>query len=248
MNGLKMVVDGFLFMDEKAAQKARQEEDSIRYVKDRLDMSNPRMVQEMYHKLLAERVFETPVGLLYLKDLQDYLVSAPEMAGEQIEAIPLLAANVPQPAGQAKAGQATAPQPAGQAKAGQATAPQPAGQVKAGQALTPPAAARQQETLEWYAEKLEESRQQERLSEYRRRRAEERAKDSRKRLRLCLLFALFMGLVTVGVGAVTMTDQNPNIINYENKIIEKYQDWEADLENREEALKQKELGQTSSQE
>ena len=57
-----------------------------------------------------------------------------------------------------------------------------------------------------------------------------------------------MGLVTVGVGAVTMTDQNPNIINYENKIIEKYQDWEADLENREEALKQKELGQTSSQE
>lgn len=220
MNGFKMVVGGFLFMDEKTAQKARQEEDSIHYVKDRLDMGNPRMVQEMYHKLLAERVFETPVGLLYLKELQDYLVSAPELAGEQIEAIPLLIANAPQSGVQGKAGQAMAPQ----------------------------SAARRQETLEWYAEKLEESRQQERLSEYRRKRAEERATDSRKRLRLCLLFAIFMGLVTVGVGAVTMTDQNPNIINYENKIIEKYQDWEADLENREEALKQKELGQTSSQE
>ena len=96
MNGFKMVVGGFLFMDEKTAQKARQEEDSIHYVKDRLDMGNPRMVQEMYHKLLAERVFETPVGLLYLKELQDYLVSAPELAGEQIEAIPLLIANAPQ--------------------------------------------------------------------------------------------------------------------------------------------------------
>ncbi len=234
MNGFKMVVGGFLFMDEKTAQKARQEEDSIHYVKDRLDMGNPRMVQEMYHKLLAELVFETPVGLLYLKELQDYLVSAPELAGEQIEAIPLLIANAPQSGVQGKAGQAMAPQSGVQGKAGQAMAPQ--------------SAARRQETLEWYAEKLEESRQQERLSEYRRKRAEERATDSRKRLRLCLLFAIFMGLVTVGVGAVTMTDQNPNIINYENKIIEKYQDWEADLENREEALKQKELGQTSSQE
>ena len=52
MDGFKMVVDGFVFTDEKTAQKACQEEDSIRYVKDRLDMGNPRMVLEMYHKLL----------------------------------------------------------------------------------------------------------------------------------------------------------------------------------------------------
>ena len=37
-----------------------------------------------------------------------------------------------------------------------------------------------------------------------------------------------------------MTDSHPNIINYENKLIEKYQNWEADLESREQALKDRE--------
>lgn len=235
MNRFKMVVDGFLFMNEKAAQKAHQEEDGIQYVKDRLDMANPRMVLEMYRKLLAEQVFETPVGLVYLKELQNYLLAAPELAQEDIEAIILPEISIQQSAdakGAQQAAQST------DAKGAQQTA-----QSGESRTLTPPAAARQQETLEWYAEKLEESRQQERLAEYRRRRAEENAKESRKRLRFSLLFAFFMILVTVGVGAVTLTDQHPNIINYESKIIEKYQDWEADLENREQMLKERELEQ-----
>ena len=214
MNKFKMVVDGFVFMNEKEAQKAHQEVDGIQYVKDRLDMENPRMVLQMYRKLLAEQVCETPVGLVYLKELQNYLLAAPELEGEDIQAISL---------------------PAAQMINGQS------GETRA---LTPQAAARQQETLEWYAQKLEESRQQERLAEYRRRRAEEKTKESRKRLRFSLLFAFFMILVTVGVGIVTLTDQHPNIINYESKIIQKYQDWEADLENREQILKEKELEKT----
>lgn len=256
MSRIKMVVDGFVFMDEEAAQKAHQEEDGIQYVKHRLDMGNPRMVLQMYRKLMAEQVFETPVGWVYLKELQNYLLAAPELEGEDIEAIVLPEKSVPL-AAQLAANQGiqetAASQGAQKSAANQDTQktarPAAGGQQTNGQPgearpLTPPAAARQQETLEWYVEKLEESRQQERLSEYRRRRAEERAKESRKHLRFSLLFALFMILVTVGVGAVTLTDQHPNIINYESKIIQKYQDWEADLENREQILKEKELKQT----
>lgn len=244
MNRFKMVVDGFLFMNEKAAQKAHQEEDGIQYVKDRLDMANSRMVLEMYRKLLAEQVFETPVGLVYLKELQNYLLAAPELAQEDIEAI-ILPENSIQQSTDAKRVQQSA-DAKGAKQAAQSTdakGAQQTAQSGESRTLTPPAAARQQETLEWYAEKLEESRQQERLAEYRRRRAEENAKESRKRLRFSLLFAFFMILVTVGVGAVTLTDQHPNIINYESKIIEKYQDWEADLENREQMLKERELEQ-----
>lgn len=252
MNRFKMVVDGFVFMNEKAAQKAHQEVDGIQYVKDRLDMGNPRMVLQMYRKLLAEQVFETPVGWVYLKELQNYLLAAPELEGEDIEAIVLPVKSVSL-AVQQTAAQSTqqtaqpvtvqdtpqAAQPAASKGAQQAALQQPGER----RTLTPQAAARQQETLEWYVEKLEESRQQERLAEYRRRRAEERTKESRKHLRFSLLFAFFMVLVTVGVGAVTLTDQHPNIINYESKIIQKYQDWEADLENREQILKEKELEQ-----
>ncbi len=225
MDGFKMVVDGFVFTDEKTARKACQEEDSIQYVKDRLDMGNPRMVLEMYHKLVAEQVFETPIGLMYLKDLQNYLLMTPELADEDITAI-----SVPEAAGARVSQDAAAQQKVQEDTAGQQ------------KAQTPQAAARKQETLEWYVEKLEESRQQERLSEYRRRRAEERAEDSRKRLRLSLLFCLFLILVTIGVGAITLTDHHPNIINYENKLIEKYQNWENDLESREQALKERESG------
>lgn len=228
MNGFKMVVDGFVFTDEKTAKKACQEEESIQYVKDRLDMENPRMVLEMYHKLVAEQVFETPVGLMYLKDLQNYLLMTPELADEDITAIVL-----PEMAGVNKPREDTAEQP----KTSQDNV---VGQPETQKAMTPQAAARRQETLEWYAEKLEESRQQERLSDYRRRRAEERAETSRKHLRYSLLLCLFLILVTIGVGAITMTDSHPNIINYENKLIEKYQNWEADLESREQALKDRE--------
>lgn len=237
MNGFKMVVDGFVFTDEKTAQKACQEEDGIQYIKDRLDMEKPRMVLEMYHKLLAEQVFETPVGLVYLKELQNYLLAVPEMAEEHIEAISF-------PEESDKAQMIKSHEAVGQAGMMQ-TDGEEAGmpQAEDGQAMTPQAAARRQETLEWYVEKLEESRQQERLSDYRRRRAEERAKESKQRLRISLLVSLFLLLVTIGVGAITLTDQNPNILNYENKIIQKYQDWEADLQSREQIIKEKELKQ-----
>lgn len=226
MDGFDMVVDGFLFTDEKAARKACQEEEGIRYVKDRLDMGNPRMVLEMYHKLLAEQVFETPVGLLYLKDLQSYLLAVPELEKEGIEAIPVYGGAMTLQASIQAEEEPTMPQASAQAEE---------------KPMTPQAAARHQETLEWYAEKLEESRQRERLAEYRRRRAEERTKESGRRLRLSLLVSLFFALVAIGVGLVTLTDNHPNILNYENKIIEKYQDWENDLESREEAIKEKEL-------
>ncbi len=238
MDGFKMVVDGFAFTEGEAAQKACQEEDGIQYVKDRLDMENPRMVLEMYHKLLSEQVFETPIGLFYLKNLQNYLLEAPEVEKESIEAIPVFGSQMPQAFARDEMIHTSDTQknpmpemaPQGTAQAEEDIKP-----------MTPQAAARQQETLEWYAQKLEESRQKERLAEYRRRRAEERTKESSKRLRLSLLISLFFALVAVGVGFVTLTDNHPNILNYENKIIEKYQDWENDLENREAAIKEKEL-------
>lgn len=236
MDGFKMVVDGFVFTDEKTAQKACQEEDSIRYVKDRLDMGNPRMVLEMYHKLLSEQVFETPIGLLYLKNLQNYLLAAPELEKEGVEAIPVYEGQISQAFNQDEMIHTDA----AQKNPMPAVAPQGSAQADT-KPMTPQAAARHQETLEWYAQKLEESRQQERLAQYRRRRAEERSKESSKRLRLSLLVSLFFVLVAVGVGLVTLTDNHPNILNYENKIIEKYQDWENDLQNREEAIKEKEL-------
>ena len=79
MDRNKIIVDGFAFTDKATAQKALKEAGNIKYVKENLDTKNPRMVLEMYHKLNKENVFETPVGLTYLKKLQDYLYRIPEI-------------------------------------------------------------------------------------------------------------------------------------------------------------------------
>lgn len=241
MDNFNMIVEGFLFTDEQMAQAACQEVEGIKYVRERLDMENPHMVLEMYHKLLAEQVFETPVGMMYLKELQDYLVLEPELAGEEIEPIKVIGRMQPffeQP----KAAEHEAHQGQQSEKTkeelfqGQQNGEQQRESPKAQQGET---LEMEEGTLDWYVEKLEESKRKERDLDFRRRRAEERTKQSRKYLRFSLLGSLFLFLVAAGMVAVTFMDQNPNIINYENRIIEKYEAWETDLENREQLLKDK---------
>ena len=200
MDEFGMIVEGVLFTDKNMAQKACHEAENIQYVRSKLDMQNPRMVLEMYRRLLSEHVFETVVGLMYLKELQNYLLTSPELVGEELEAIQL--------------------------------------------PLSFTGKAMQEETIEWYAQNLEEIKQRERTASYMKRRAEEKTEQSQKRLRFSLMFCLFLALVAVGIGVIAMTGSQPNLINYENKIIDKYETWEMDLEKREEELKkqQKEMG------
>ena len=44
----------------------------------------------------------------------------------------------------------------------------------------------------------------------------------------------------IGMFAVTATSGNINIVNYENALIEKYENWETQLLEREERLKERE--------
>lgn len=194
MDGFKMIVDGFVFTDRAMAQKACQEVDGIKYVQSKLDMDNPRMALKMYQKLLAEQVFETPVGLSYLKGLQNYLASSPELAQEKLVPIRFPAS---------------------------------------WQGM-------QEDTIEWYAQNLEEVKQKERAANFVKRRAEEKTEQVKKRLWISLMLSLFLFIVAAGMAVVTLTSEHPNIVNYENKIIEKYETWETDLENREQVLKERE--------
>ncbi len=91
----RIVVNGFAFTDRETAQKAVKEAESIKYIKEKLDMENPRMVLEMYRKLTKEQVFRTPVGLVFLKQLQDCLARKPEFKMENLE--PIRAVSLPKP-------------------------------------------------------------------------------------------------------------------------------------------------------
>ena len=62
----------------------------------------------------------------------------------------------------------------------------------------------------------------------------------KKKLRISMMVNLFLILVSIGMLIVTLMSDQPNIVNYENKLIDKYAQWQQELEEREQAVKEKE--------
>lgn len=61
----------------------------------------------------------------------------------------------------------------------------------------------------------------------------------RRKYRVARFFAIVFGIVIIGMFAINLVStNNVTIFNYENKIIDKYEAWEKELEQREEALMQ----------
>lgn len=64
-------------------------------------------------------------------------------------------------------------------------------------------------------------------------------KGYRERLKLAVMMNIILVIVIVAMFIITKTSNNVNIINYEEKLIDKYASWEQDLAERENALKDK---------
>lgn len=84
-------VDGFLFEDEETAQIARKEEEGIRFIKQRTALDNPEVVLKLYKKLLEQELFVTPVGIRFLTELQNILLTSVYIARDEIPSIPVKA-------------------------------------------------------------------------------------------------------------------------------------------------------------
>lgn len=81
--------EGFLFINGEDAALADKERKQIEYLEKHLDYQNAEKVLSVYQKLIDERTFKTPVGIIYLKHLQDYLANKAYIAKERVPAIPV---------------------------------------------------------------------------------------------------------------------------------------------------------------
>lgn len=95
-------VDGFLFENEETAQLARKEEEGIRFIKQRTALDNPEVVLKLYKKLLEQELFVTPVGIRFLTELQNILLTSVYIARDEVPPIPVKATEVIQKAESAK--------------------------------------------------------------------------------------------------------------------------------------------------
>ncbi len=206
MKKKKIVVEGFAFTEKEMAKKAFREAENVQYVREHLDMENPWMVLEMYRKLTAEKVFQTPVGIMFLKELWNYLSNIPEFKEEELEPISFFELPNPVLSKQDKKLQEDF--------------------------------SKEEEAAVEYEEKLEQEKQKRRAVESKQIRIENKLKDHKKYLRFSIVGNIFLIFVVIGMIVITLSDDHPNIINYENKIIDKYTKWEQELEKREQKVKE----------
>lgn len=80
----------FAFSNEKMMEKAVKEEEGIAYMKKHLDMSDPESVLGIYKQMVEQQLFETPVGYVFLYELQEYLKTSTSIEEEFIPAIPVV--------------------------------------------------------------------------------------------------------------------------------------------------------------
>ena len=174
-NKEELMVGGFVFETQEAAQKARDELRGIEVVRNKTNMRSPETVLEVYNKLIDKRLCKTQVGYSYLHDLQKYLQNANNIPKESIREIPI----------------------------------EPI---------------RRRIVKEF--ENTEEAKRRETINEY------------RDKYRASLFFNLIFGIAVMVVLYLATTGDSTNIINYENKIIDKYESWEQELTEREAAVKE----------
>lgn len=83
--------EGFFFLNAEDAAMAAKERKQIEYLEARLDYRNPEQVLVLYERMLRERIFKTPVGTIYLKQLQSFLLDKSGLDPSRVPMIPVYA-------------------------------------------------------------------------------------------------------------------------------------------------------------
>ncbi len=65
-------------------------------------------------------------------------------------------------------------------------------------------------------------------------------KELRSKLRKSVILNILLVLMVIAMFIITLTGKNPNILNYEKKLTDKYAGWEQELTEREAAVREKE--------
>lgn len=80
---------GFLFLNGADANLADKERMQIEYLEKKLNYQNPEQILAVLQKLIEERTFKTPIGMIYLKKMQDFLMNKVNLDKGRIPYIPV---------------------------------------------------------------------------------------------------------------------------------------------------------------
>lgn len=214
-NKNSIIVDGFSFVSEAEAAQAQKEVEGIAYIRDKVEMDNPQMVLQIYNGMVQQGLFETAVGYTYLKELQGYLITIPYINQEEILPVPVV-------------------HPAFLAEAERKTA------LKETPAKKKESSVKKRETPGRKRQLGKKRPNKNNVSSKRKETRKAAPAGWELRARIMTVISIVLAVCVVGMFVIQMTSGSTNILNYENKIIDKYEQWEQELEEREAALTQRE--------
>lgn len=84
----KNIVGYFIYNNAAAADAANKEQEKIMKLEEKIDYNNPKLVYALYCKIINEKIFKTPEGILYLVHLEDFLHENEDVITGEIPAIP----------------------------------------------------------------------------------------------------------------------------------------------------------------
>ena len=91
-------------------------------------------------------------------------------------------------------------------------------------------------------EEQRKERQKEKEKAKNRKEQKKEGKNYKGRCQFFMVTSLILLISVVSMMLLAATSDNVNILNYENKLIDKYSSWEQELEEREQAVKEQEQG------
>ncbi len=179
-NADNKVTDGFSFDTDRDADMAALERRKIDYMESRMDYSNPEAILKIYNQAIHGRIFKTPIGIMYLKQIQEYLLKQESIDSKDVTPIPIY------------------------------------------QSFS--------------------SRMREEHSPAKTRVKPSEAKNEKKKasFTISVILNIFLGLAIIAMFIITLNAEQPNVLNYEKVITNRYAEWEQQLTQREQAVRDKE--------
>lgn len=176
-----MEAGGFSFFTDSDARLAEAEQRKIEYLEARIDYTRPESILHVYDKAIDEQLFKTPVGLMYLKKLQDFLLNQPKIDPGRVKTIPLY-------------------------------------------------------------DTFEDSRKQRRQANEAAaiERVAARKEAAAVRFQISVILNVLLVLAICAMFLIMLNSDQPNILNYERAITDRYSYWDQELTAREQAIREKE--------
>lgn len=178
----KKIIGGFAFTNRVEAEQAEKEMEGVKFIRGKMNMDKPEEVLQLYNKMIRQNLFDTAIGVSYLKELQEYLQSIPSVSKTDILPIPV------------------------------------------------------------HHSAFREQMQQKRLTPKTPEKVKERYinVDYRNRYRVMRGIAAMLIICIIAMFLISSTVDNPTILNYEQKLIDRYAQWEEELGEREKEILERE--------